>query len=574
VRTMASSETGRQEIRRMAKDLHIAVDFNDDLSQAHRFFEKPHFDSLLDYCRELGVSRIEWIVDTIWSHYDVYPGDIDVLRYVTEGAHERGMELYAVIKPFEGCLNSALPHKMPSVAGASISDIRGILFQVRPFVAEHPDMRLKRMPGDWNPAGPIKAINLVKEGDAATRVQPEHLELLTSDTTCGFKRYEGPIEYSQSVQWRDTFPRYKQCRIITLGGLEIPEDQKYILIRCSPADREGDFTNELAKMVELIGEDGNEIPSTVSNGPAHPKHNPLWSLTDPFNAQRTRYGRSPEVREALKDTARIEEMCSDLHGFESTLMVPIEVKPHTLDGAGYVAVARGKAEYLAGGLHPAYPEVRKHWLELTQYCIDRGVDGVDYRCAHHTISSEPWAYGFNEPVMDNNAEGDVDFDAVARRTGEAYTQFLREARDLLHANGRKIAVHLHESLIARNERGVTPRVPINCDWQWETWVREIADSVVYRGVFHVRPWTNRRIVDRLSAVAAEAGKPFVYQCMRIQLTYDGPYPCLEREMEYVQRHPRVDAYQLYETANITHMDDGGRLHGSPHVAKLMRDNWR
>ena len=557
----------------MAKDLHIAVDFNDDLSESGRFFKEADFDALLDYAVSLGAKRMEWIVDMVWSHYDVYPGNIDVLRYVTDGAHKRGMELYAVIKPFEGCLNSAVPHTMPAPPGKSIKDIRGILFQARPFVAEHSEMRLKRIPGNWNPPGPITAINLVKEGDELTRIRPKHLSLLTSKTTCGFKPYKGHIEFSESCEWRDLFPRHKNCRIITLGGLKIPEDQRYILIRCSLADEKGDFTNELAKMVELIGEDGQVISSTISHGPADPQRNALRRLTKPFEANRTRYGRSPEVQEALKDTDRIDRMCSDLFGFEGTLMVPIEVRPHTLDTAGYVAVARGKADYLAGALHPAYPEVRKHWLDMTQFCIDRGVDGVDFRTVNHTISSELWAYGFNEPVLDNDGKY-VDLDAVAKRNGDAYTQFLGEARDLLHANGRKITVHLHESLVAENERGITPRVPVNFDWQWKKWVREIADSVVYRGVFHVRPWTNRRIVDRLSAVAREAGKPFIYQCMRIQLLYDPPHPCIEQEMAYVLAHPRVDAYQLYETAYIMRMGDDGVLRGSPHVAKLVQEHWR
>jgi len=139
---------------------------------------------------------------------------------------------------------------------------------------------------------------------------------------------------------------------------------------------------------------------------------------------------------------------------------------------------------------------------------------------------------------------------------------------------RKITVHLHNSLLAFNERGITPRLPLNFDWQWERRVREIADSVVYRGVFHVRPWTNRRVVDRFSAVTREAGKPFIYQCMRIQVSYDPPYPCLEREMAYVLAHPRIDAYQLYETASMMRVGDDGVLRGSPHFAKLICEHWK
>jgi len=45
-------------------------------------------------------------------------------------------------------------------------------------------------------------------------------------------------------------------------------------------------------------------------------------------------------------------------------------------------------------------------------------------------------------------------------------------------------------------------------------------------------------------------------------------------MAYVLAHPRIDAYQLCETAYIMRMDDSGVLHGSPHVQKLVKDHWR
>jgi len=38
----------------MAKDLHIAVDFNDDLSRAGRYYKESDLDAMLDYSASLG----------------------------------------------------------------------------------------------------------------------------------------------------------------------------------------------------------------------------------------------------------------------------------------------------------------------------------------------------------------------------------------------------------------------------------------------------------------------------------------------------------------------------------------
>ena len=51
---------------------------------------------------------------------------------------------------------------------------------------------------------------------------------------------------------------------------------------------------------------------------------------------------------------------------------------------------------------------------------------------------------------------------------------------------RSLSISIESPFTGFNEHGITPRAPTNFDWQWETWVRDIADSVVYRGVFHVR----------------------------------------------------------------------------------------
>ena len=100
-----------------------------------------------------------------------------------------------------------------------------------------------------------------------------------------------------------------------------------------------------------------------------------------------------------------------------------------------------------GNLHPIYPEVRRHWLDLTRYCLDRGADGWSiFRVANHVRPADPWEYGFNEPVLEA-AGGKTDIATISRINGNAYTQFLREARELLTSRGKRMTVHLHSGML-------------------------------------------------------------------------------------------------------------------------------
>jgi len=56
--------------------------------------------------------------------------------------------------------------------------------------------------------------------------------------------------------------------------------------------------------------------------------------------------------------------------------------------------------------------------------------------------------------------------------------------------------------------------------------------------------------------------------------FDGPYPGLAREMDWVRKHPDVTAYNLYETANFSRFNKDGRFEGSPDMAELVRHHWR
>jgi hypothetical protein len=126
-------------------------------------------------------------------------------------------------------------------------------------------------------------------------------------------------------------------------------------------------------------------------------------------------------------------------------------------------------------IHLAYP----HGFDLE--LIDRGVDGINIRPTSHYHPTDYRDYGFNPPVLEA-CHGEVDWPAAAGFIGDAFTRFLREARDLLHAHGKELGVHLMNSDYFERLPAlpVWTNVPPGIGRNWRTWVREIADYAEYR----------------------------------------------------------------------------------------------
>jgi hypothetical protein len=100
----------------------------------HRaFMTRDQLDELHRFLASVGVTRHQWIVDTIWNLYEDYPHGIDLLEEAARSARKHGIEFYAQIKPFEGGgFGHILPGSMPAPEGVAFKDLRGI-YQLRPW---------------------------------------------------------------------------------------------------------------------------------------------------------------------------------------------------------------------------------------------------------------------------------------------------------------------------------------------------------------------------------------------------------------------------------------------------------
>jgi len=580
--------SGMEPVNRKQKKLFATTDFVDNILINERgsrygtpvvrtreyydkyrcFMDKSQLDGLHKFLASIGVTRHQWIVETIWTLYENYPHGFDLLAEAVKSAHAHGLEFYAEIKPFEGGgFGNILPHSMPCPDGAvAFKDLRGIFPLANPFAVMNPCMNLKHSPGTYVCNEPVLSVRLVKRDDRPTRVKAEHLSIWTSPFNNGFVPYKGTVSFREAIEKRYRFPYWRKCRVLHLENLNIPEGHRYFLIRCSLADNKGDFMNEKGNILELAGPDGKNIPHTLSTGPVSLEAHYDSFYRSKVMTQLVRYLQLPEVQAEINDLQKMKEHYRHFYSFGE--YNPID--PVTLDRDGYVAAACGKPEYIFGTLHPVYPEVREHWLNMVNYCLDRGVDGINFRVANHTRSPESWAYGFNEPVIEATG-GKTGYTDISRINGNAYTQFLREAQRLIKRKGKAMTVHLYPDMILLNDRpDKLNSLPRNFEWQWKIWVKELADELEFRGVFRLRPWHLQQAMDVFSTVTREAGKPFYFQGDFHGLSFHGPFYSTAEEIDWVKGYSGLDGYVLYETANFTRINEDGEVEGSPEMVNLLK----
>jgi len=77
--------------------------------------------------------------------------------------------------------------------------------------------------------------------------------------------------------------------------------------------------------------------------------------------------------------------------------------------------------------------------------LDAGVDGVDFRVENHGTHTDYCEdYGYNDVVLQKcGTPGKTDSETIARVRGDAYTNFLRQAKHLIASNGKRMRINLN-----------------------------------------------------------------------------------------------------------------------------------
>ena len=146
---------------------------------------------------------------------------------------------------------------------------------------------------------------------------------------------------------------------------------------------------------------------------------------------------------------------------------------------------------------------------------------------------------------------------------------------MVKSRDKSIIIHLYSQMLMPDDRiGRTNYLPPNFEWQWETWIREIADELEFRGAWTLRPENLRQVLETFAAKTSSANKPFYFQGNMKELGFQDPfqYRVTRGELEMVQNKPAFSGFVLYETANFTRINENAELEGSTGLEKILTND--
>jgi hypothetical protein len=212
-----------------------------------------------------------------------------------------------------------------------------------------------------------------------------------------------------------------------------------------------------------------------------------------------------------------------------------------------------------------------------------GVDGIDLRISSHgNMVDEPFAYGFNEPVLDEYRRrhghdfggDDAELSRIAEIRGDHYTDFVREASRKVRDAGKKLQFHMHTEAFRSNPvHGQIMGIPPHVDFQWRTWLEEgLADGITLRTSWF-ESWEDRqdgtpprsRLATALSdSVVLEALSltqrlgVSAYLNRYLSSAFQGrDLQDYRSDMEAIYNDDRFEGFDIYEYAALTRATPDG-----------------
>lgn len=563
---------------RSPKMLAVAVDFNDNIAghepTPKRCYTPEEIDDMIEYFLTLGVRRFYWFHDAHNGLYeDPFGGAENLLAFACEVAHEKGMEFFSVIKPFETGLQmrSIPPHLDPPARATKT--IQGWHIFASEFAANHPDMRLRFQHATPSPpgSGQISRIELVNRDTGGESVGASDIDILWSDKNSQYRLYDGPI--SSSSYFRSTPTGEK--RVIKFDDLNLPESARYILVRYTGTDHAEDFANAPGKLLELYDDAGQ-----------------LQSQPDQYKIRIGRemlLGCNLDLPEDTRKVIESEERCHDAYTnhyrFDSTAR---PLPDRTLNtGGGYICHCLDFNSHCAGALHPGYPQVREYWLDRVKSSIQAGVDGVALRIANHSSwCSRPNQAGFNEPALKEYAHrtgkeaepDEVDLDLLRHINGDFYTQFLRECSELVRDHDKQMQ-HFVQPLMDNLQDNIVNNVPGTFNFDYRAWMREgLLDGVCIRQMGAENTPPNWRLFgDMVGAQARLFGMEMFYANangpINRAVSHNEVPNHIGDEIKHVNDSDLFDGFILYEAAQVMGVDESGTFCTSPKLESMIQSNW-
>lgn len=538
-------------------------------------------EDLIEKLHWMGVRRVYWnyYQEGIWPWFFKYSdGREPTIRNIGEPmtlgcrlAHDRGMEFYAVIKPFEtGPSLTSPPGSKWVVDDPGIPGIGG-RYHVDEWTKRHPEFRVRSRTADVPPGVetvPVTRIQLRQKDMSPIRIKPENLQIWTSDDNSFYNRKNVEFSVTEGVDTcpRDVFElngdhissRGDSVRMLDLTGFELTDP--FIAITTDFDDGEGAFRNTAKEMLRVFGPGDQQLPIAVAS------HKAVWRPERDFRTGDLQFDGGVGDTIISLD---VSNQKTDFPGWQGG-------GSGTRDGV--VAFAKGRNRHLSGAMCPSHPEVQDFWMGWVGECIAAGVDGMDVRISCHSSWTEwPESFGFNEPVVAeykrrygvNPDLEDFDHQLLDDIRGDFFDQFLRRAKQRLAAAGKPLQLHLEvESFRPDAAQGRWRTRPGNINFHWRRWLRSgLADEATMFG----RGWTVEKILDDPLAneMIAEANSAGVPMHLSKQVSRDG-----KQQADWVEKaynRGGLAGYTYYESAGLLDGEKDGRLQFQEDVMEAIRE---
>jgi hypothetical protein len=489
-----------------------------------------------------------------------------------DAAKRHGMEAAVVMRPQEqGIWTVYSPYYTKDKnINSGIPHLGGRLLVTSTFLQKHPELRIKRRSWDIDSDAVNKvigSIKLYKQNNVPSRIKKENITIYTSKDNSYYKPYTKPFDFSvseelaqETVVISKTVPDYDTelltlkgmpIQVLTLGNLEIADPFVAIGVRCEgDCDDKRLFRNTPVHAIACFDLQGNKICAT------------------PGGTRRP----TPLNRPFLEAGFHFDD------GFGAYQAITLDPK----GSEGFLAIAKRKNRYVHGALCECEPAVREYWLQTLEDAMDDGYDLVGNRIECHSVHvDEPLAYGYNDCIKEEYyrrygycKEENMELDKIAKIRGDAYTELFMEAAKRIRAKGKKIFLTLNIEML-HNPIPLDRRYayPMNVEWQWERWLKEIRpDEINFRMYYNTPKFL---LSDPQCLRMLETAKSYDVPLTIERYTY-WDFPA---EYEFLRDTGLFSRMTLYETANVLAGDGKGRVVPTergkdilPRLSKLLKQN--
>ena len=517
----------------------MSVLYDTPMSIIANYYTPARLDRDMALWAEQGIGRVHWIEYGDWPsfwlgtnhgwkrHYQRTIRECgDLLPAAVKAAHGNGLELIGDLKTFDLGFNCFFVDN----SGSSVADLEGRQVSVIPEIAAHQEWTMQADPRWLAPASaPIASLRLHSE-TPIPRIDAAKVHLLISGTNRRYRRSSGDLVVTQG----ETMRRHQ---------------------RWTPAGNEPERGRRKNWYVEISGLDLRTPYAAVDLG-----IDGLQLHHRGFMLAEARDGAGKLVPLTLAtngDAADGYFYWKGWPGWSNQTEALLQVRHWDARNLGLACREMPNMPTL---LEPTFAGARSIWLGRIQQILDRGADGVDIRTyCHHNGPMHYLKYAFAEPVRQaferlyGREPGlcAADYERVRRIRGEAYTEFIRAAKQLTASRGKKLIVEL--------ESGIEVPASLNCRMQlaleWRKWIEEeMIDEIRLKWWTAQSPFVHAEILP----LARRHGIPVHLTSRCLHTGIDVRARELGQLLFGGAQAAGFDGYCLYEQQNLMDLNPAGR----------------